>query len=256
MKLLIDFGNTRFKWAILQGGRLGEMSAASYESDSPIDCLESILQTLPLDSANEVHVVSVLSEEFNSRFKKAANENYNIPVDFYFSHKEKYGVLLSYANPEDYGADRYASMVAVHHIFSGNKIVIDCGTAVTIDAIDQQGKHLGGIILAGEEILLASLADNAQRVFYDKPHTNPAYLNASTSDAVLAGAALGLKHSVWGIINEIRHDLADHILIFTGGNAARLDDSANQPYHTNSALILEGLKIMLNLDNKESQLNK
>lgn len=252
MKLLIDFGNTRYKWALLDGDVMGDMNMAAYEKSAPVAALDDLLQALPLNAVDGIHVVSVLNETFNAAFEHKAKQHSIDSVQYYFPHKERYGVVLSYESPMDCGADRYAGMVAAHHMHTGDKIIIDCGTAVTIDAIDQYGKHLGGIILPGEEILRSSLVDNTDRVFFDQAVTEPDYLNASTSDAVIAGAALGLKHSVWGIVSEIRQTLDEHTVILTGGNVARLDNASAEPYQINPMIILEGLQIMVNFEHNIS----
>ena len=240
MKLLLDLGNSRFKWAMLEDDQLSDMQVAEFEN------LDAMLQTLPLNQVEEIHVVSVLSDAFHAELEQALNRLDHLPVSFHVSRKENYGVLLAYNKPADFGADRYAGLIAAHHNFPQDKIIIDCGTAVTIDAIDSHGKHLGGMILPGEEMLRRALVDNTQRVFFEDTAHDPNYLNASTSDAVMAGAALGLRHGVWGIIDEIRQKLNQHCVIVTGGNAPRLHHSDYEPYHKHPALVLEGLKIMVN----------
>ena len=250
MKLLIDFGNSRFKWALLNGESLGELYFGNYEYNSPIDSIGALLQVMPLNQVEEIHAVSVLGETFNSEFVQSVSNTSNITVNFYFSQKENYGVQLSYSDPSEYGVDRYAALVAAHHLFDRNKIIIDCGTAVTVDAIDSTGKHLGGIILPGEEIMREALSENTEQVFYGDQSKISNYLNSSTSDAVNAGAVLGLKHSVWGILTEIRKTLEEPNIIITGGNAAKLYDSSIEPYINHPTLVLEGLKTMINFNNQ------
>ena len=246
MKLLLDLGNTRFKWALLDGGVLSDMQMSDYQNHTPSDSVDALLQTLPLKQVKDIHIVSVLSEAFNEDLENRLEMQSKMPVYFYGSHKQKFGVLLAYTKPSDYGVDRYAGLVAAHHMFTGNKIIVDCGTAVTIDAIDMQGNHLGGVIFAGEDMLRRSLVENTQRTFYEDSANEPAYLNTSTSDAVFAGAALQLRHSVWGVVNEIRQQLNQAKVLVTGGNAPRVYHPDYEPYQKQPDLVLEGLKIMIN----------
>ena len=246
MKLLLDLGNSRFKWALLDGDVISDMQVSDYKHHALSDTVSALLQTLPLNQVDEIHSVSVLSKAFNAELNNSLKQLPNKSVYFYFSHKEKFGVSLAYETPADYGPDRYAGLIAAHHMYQGDKIIIECGTAVTIDAIDVRGKHMGGLILPGEHMMRDSLVENTQRVFYQDSVKDPAYLNASTPDAVLAGAALGLRHGVWGIVNEIRQKLNQHIVVITGGNAQRLYHPDYEPYHKCPALVLEGLKIMVN----------
>ena len=252
MKLLIDFGNTRCKWALLDEEKLGEMCSESYKNNSPIESIDNLLQKLPLAQAEEIHAVSVLKDEFNSEFSKRINKQLNITVQYYFSQKEKYGVSLSYSNPSEYGADRYAGIVAAHHAYTDSKIIVDCGTAITVDAIDQDGKHLGGIIFPSEEILHASLIEKTDRVFCNNQDSDVKYLNSSTSNAVYAGTTLGVRHGVWSIVGEIRQTLEEPYVILTGGNAAKLHDLKIEPYINNPTLVLDGLKTMVNFDHNKN----
>ncbi|MEM8845343.1 MAG: type III pantothenate kinase [Pseudomonadota bacterium] len=248
MKLLLDFGNTRCKWALLKNEELSELNSEAYKDGSAILSLDHLLNLLPLNQVEGVHVVSVLSDEFNASLKKKINEQTGLALAFYFSHKEKYDVSLSYSNPLDYGADRYASLVAVHHAFSKTKIIVDYGTAVAIDAIDQDGKHLGGLILPGEELMRSSLIGNTERVFCNKEYDDVQHLNSNTSDAVYAGSALGLRHGIWGIVGEIRQTLGEHKVILTGGNAFQLQHELIEPYTHNPTLVLDGLKTMIDFN--------
>ena len=248
MKLLIDFGNSHCKWALLNDKRLDELNSCTYKK-TPLKSVDSLLLELPLDRAEEIHAISVLGDAFNTAFAQSITNRSNMPVNYYFPQNENYGVQLAYPDPAEYGADRYAALVAAHHTYDGNKIIIDCGTAVTVDAIDPSGKHLGGIIFPGEEIMRDALADKANGVFYRDQSDKTKYLNTNTSDAVQAGAALGLKHGVWGVLAEIKQSLNDPNIIITGGNAARLHDSSNEPYTTHPKLVLEGLKTMVNFNN-------
>ncbi len=256
MKLLIDFGNSCCKWALLENNKLQQVTADRYANEIPLQRVQEIMQKLPLQKINEIHVVSVLGEPFNSDFSAQIANQPGMEIKFYFSQLNSFGVTLSYADPLSYGADRYAAIVAVHHETSGVKIVVDCGTATTVDAIDAQGKFLVGLITPGIGLMCSSLAGKASGISFSHEKNSVQLFNDNTQDAVYSGSVMTLRNGLRGIVEEIVRDIDDQVTVYvTGGEsevigfsslstAQSFGEFSGVEFLKRPNLVLEGLRIM------------
>lgn len=245
MKLLIDFGNSRCKWAQLDNGRLQSSRAQTYVGNDVREKVENIITVLPVMECEQIHVVSVLGAEFDRQFAQHVAAVSNAPVTQYESLRDAFGIRLAYTDPGSYGADRYAALVAAYHSGRGSKIIVDCGTAVTVDAIDSGGKHLGGLIMPGVELMCSMLAEKASGISETNTQISVEYLNATTHDAVVSGSTLCLRHGLHSIIATMQKKLDQNVSIFaTGGARAALLELKQDQYIERPDLVLEGLQIM------------
>ncbi len=244
MKLLIDFGNSRCKWANLDNQNVLEAKAYVYKSEDPIHRVREVVEQISFDTIQQIHAVSVLGDTFEKEFCAQVIKQADIEIKFHISQLNSFGVTLAYANPLSYGADRYAALIAAHNKASGAKIVIDCGTATTVDVIDADGKHLGGLIIPGIDLMRSALANKASGIPIPK-QANPTQLfNDNTEDAVYSGSALVLSHGVCGIIQEIMSKINQQITVYVTGGESNMISLANMEYVDSPNLVLEGLRIM------------
>ena len=249
MKLLIDFGNSRCKWASLStcSGNQDtlETNAYVYKSEDSSHRVQEVAEQICFDSIQEIHAVSVLSDVFNKAFCTHVEKNLSIATKFHISQVNSHGVTLAYANPLSYGADRYAALIAAYHKLSAAKIVIDCGTATTVDSIDASGKHLGGLIIPGVALMCTSLVNKASGITMPNHADSTQLFNDNTADAVYSGSRLVLKHGMRGIIQEIVGSYINQraTVYVTGGDSHMLwlDDIE---YVDCPNLVLEGLRII------------
>lgn len=245
MKLLIDLGNSRCKWAGLEKETLYKSSAQSYASNSIVQKAENLITKLPLQDCEQVHAVSVLGVDFDREFADRVFRKTAISIHYHYSQLDAFGIQLAYSNPDTYGADRYASLVAAHHSCDGAKIVVDCGTAVTIDAIESSGRHLGGLIIPGVELMCSVLSENATGIPLVDFENVAQYLNNNTHDAVVSGSTLCLQQGLRSIIANIEQQLTSPASIFiTGGARDLLAEFSHNRLFERPNLVLEGLQIM------------
>ena len=244
MKLLIDFGNTRCKWTCIENQPIEDVNAYSYKSEDSNDRAHEIIQQLPLDIVNEMHAVSVLDDNFEQEFCRQASKISKIETKFHLSRLNSFGVVLAYSDPLSYGADRYATLVAAHHKTSGAKVIVDCGTATTIDVIDVQGQHLGGLIIPGVELMCSALVEKASGISTKKQTTSARLFNDNTADAVYSGCALTHRYGVRAIIDEIQDEINQHATVIITGGQSDMIHFANTHYLDCPNLVLEGLAIM------------
>ncbi len=245
MNLLIDFGNSRCKWAGLEKETLQDSFAHGYAGNSISQKVENLAAEIPLQRCERIHAVSVLGADFDRAFAEHVFRKTAIPVTYHFSQLDAFGIRLAYANPDSYGADRYAALVAAHHAGDGAKIVVDCGTAVTIDAVEANGRHLGGLILPGVELMCSVLSENTTGIPSVDFVNAAEYLNNNTHDAVVSGSTLCLQQGLRSIIAKIEQQIASPASIYvTGGARAVLAEFSHNRLFERPDLVLEGLHIM------------
>lgn len=245
MKLLIDFGNSRCKWVTSENGSLQSGAAEVYDGTHTRVVIENLLARFPIRQCRQIHIVSVLGTEFDREFIQQVADHAEVKITHYVSQREAFGIRLAYDDPTTYGADRYAALVAAYHSGEGAKIVVDCGTAVTVDAINERGRHLGGLIVPGVELMCSMLAENTTGISHPDAITGVAYLNASTHDSVVSGSTLCLRHGLHSIIAKIQQNIERHASIYvTGGASAAIIEMDNDQIIERPDLVLEGLQIM------------
>jgi len=149
--LLVDLGNTRLKWAVLRDGRLGQVTAVPHAADgSDAPALTAWEQlAVPL----RVLVGSVAGPECDRALTAHSRRLWNLEPRFVRARAEALGVTNGYDSPEKLGVDRWLALLAAHADGRGAACVVDCGTAVTIDVLDDAGRHRGGLIVPGLQLM-------------------------------------------------------------------------------------------------------
>ncbi|NMM42736.1 type III pantothenate kinase [Pseudoalteromonas arctica] len=204
MRLLIDVGNTALKAALCQQGEI-----------KPCD-----VSALPWRQINELVYACVgKSEQLHHILSQA--DSYCVPCFEAKVSKELGRLTCAYQQFENLGIDRWLALIAAFTLWPQQDcIVIDTGTATTIDVLSAQGQHLGGWILPGLDLMTHSLTQNTQRVFDD--------VNAEFSNQLGVNTPNGLKNGALvatiGAIEQAKlHTTAKKPqLIFAGGYAKLL----------------------------------
>ncbi|MFK7795056.1 MAG: type III pantothenate kinase [Gammaproteobacteria bacterium] len=248
MKLLIDFGNSRCKWTSLSTSAnhygLLEVNSYTYRSEDSIQRMQEVFEQICFDAIQEIHAVNVLGDVFEKEFCAYAEQHFSITNKFYSSQANGHGVTLAYANPQSYGVDRYAALIAAHHKSSGAKVIIDCGTATTVDVLDESGKHLGGLIVPGVALMCASLENKASGIGEPNQAGSIQLFSDNTADAVYSGSALVLKHGVQGIIQQIVGNIGQDAAVYVTGGESHMIGIDDIEYVDCPNLVLDGLRIM------------
>jgi len=151
---------------------------------------------------------------------------------------------ILYDNPKDVGADRIANAVAAYDLYGGPSIVVDFGTANTIDAISARGEYLGGAIFPGIEISMDALFGRAaalRRVELVPPKN---VIGKSTIEAVQSGAIYGFTGQVDAIVERFEAELGDSSVVTTGGLAELIMPFSKTIQHNEPWLTLHGLRIV------------
>jgi type III pantothenate kinase len=154
--LLFDAGNTRFKWALVRSGRLGPQRATGRERLGEFTAW--LKRAPPIDRVVGVNVAGPsLARALRTALRKAGRP---API-FIASTGTAAGVQNAYVQPGSLGADRWAAAIAAWHAAGCYRTVcaVSIGTALTLDLVDQDGHHRGGLIAPGPALMLQSLLD-------------------------------------------------------------------------------------------------
>lgn len=154
------------------------------------------------------------------------------------------GMAVLLDNPQEIGADRIANAVAAYDAEGGPVVVVDMGTATTIDVVSVNGEYLGGVILPGIEISLDALFDRAaalKRVDLVPPEK---VVGTSTIDAVRSGATFGYAAQVDGLCDRIEKEIGACTVISTGGLAGTMVGLSARIERHDPWLTLNGLRLI------------
>ena len=151
-RLLIDIGNSRLKWAIASGGRLSRQQALDHNGR-----LSSVRRgplARAIGSVNSVSCVSVAAPAMTIALLKQLRQQ-GVPARRFQSRCQQLGLRNGYREAWRLGADRWAAMLGARSLGPARRslLVVGAGTALTVDLIDQNGRHLGGVIVPGRRLM-------------------------------------------------------------------------------------------------------
>jgi len=250
MMLLIDAGNTRIKWALVEGlawlhsgvlpvAQAGELSQHIVGHCVPWLGSKQALPSSGLQGIEQIWVSNVAGEE-TARHIRNIGTNKNVELHFVAAQLELCGVRNGYSQAGQLGSDRWAALIAAWKLVRRECLVVNCGTAITIDAIDGNGAFEGGLILPGVELMKSSLCATTAQLSPGPGEYVPFPTN--TSDAMYSGAI----QAGCGAIQR-QHGLLLHSsspVVMSGGSAGILDKHLNMPLRIVDNLVLQGLLII------------
>ena len=237
MNLILDLGNYRCKWA-LAGAGLQPGRAFAYGDDFS-RALDHAFGELPRPA--RVAAVSVAGVARTDTLAHWVQNHWNLELARFGARATQCGVTNTYKDPPQLGADRWASLIAARARVSVAVCVVDCGTAVTVDALDHKGVFRGGVIFPGVALMLSSLLQGTQGIqaAVGNPDT---CLAQTTSDAVAAGVLYSLAGAIDRILDEQAAELDDNPqTLLTGGNAEVLSSLMRHTTTLVPELVLEGV---------------
>lgn len=242
MILELDIGNTRCKWRLVDA-----QGKATVAGGWMIDELQAGLHGLPCDMAvRRVRAACVRGDAVEQRVRRDVHAVLGVDTEFARTQHGAAGVRNSYAEPERMGVDRWLAMLAGFSRYGGAVCVFDCGSAITADLVDAEGRHCGGYIVPGLAMSRASLSSATDRVRFDAAACVPSVApGTSTAEAVVNGtllAATGMLHAAHRQFARICPRVP---VLLTGGDAEQLlpwldFDVILQPH-----LVMDGLRLAL-----------
>ena len=241
MKLLVDIGNSRVKWSLLDRDSLGSQRAADHAAWQVEDWQRTLFAAPGIDRVLAASTCASAAALLDTAARGATGR----PVEFVRSTREAAGVRNAYRDPGLLGVDRWLAVIAAHARVDGPCCVADFGTATTFDAIDADGTHLGGYIVPGPALMVASLhagtSDLAHRTAVSGV-AGDAPLADNTRDAIERGCRLAAAAFVDRGVRDVsaRLGVAPRLLL-TGGAASQVAALLETPADVVEDLVIQGL---------------
>ncbi|KPC50848.1 type III pantothenate kinase [Amantichitinum ursilacus] len=236
MHLLIDLGNTRIKWtqahAADQWDGVVEVEVAATQ--------QWHLAFFALPRPERIVACSVGQPHIRDFLSRTAADLWQIQIEWLQVSREALGVNNRYRKLEQQGPDRWAAVLGARKLAPERAIVIaSAGTALTVEAVTQEGDYLGGMILPGYRMMKQSLHAGTARLPFADGHVHD--FPTSTEDAIETGCLTALA----GAIIAMRQRLAlrgdEPVVLVSGGDAARVATLLNTPHQLVDNLVLHGL---------------
>lgn len=246
--LAIDIGNTRLKWGLYDAPRPGAtlLRSGAVFLETIDDLAEGDWKTLP---APDSMLGCVVAGDAVRRRVEEQMELWDLEPRWIVPSAREAGISSGYDHPNRLGADRWAALAGARSrmLLAGGAprpaLVVMVGTAVTVDAIDAEGRFLGGLILPGFGLMLKALEMGTAGL--KVPTGEVVDFPTNTSDGLMSGGA----NAIAGAVERQYRRLQSHtgqtpMLLMTGGAAVKLAPTTDLPVETVETLIFEGLLML------------
>lgn len=154
------------------------------------------------------------------------------------------GITVKNDNPAEVGADRIVNAAAAYHRYGGPVIVVDFGTATTVDAVSAAGEYLGGAIAPGVGISISALFREAAMLPRIELARPAAAIGRNTVAGMQSGFVFGFAGQVDGLVRRIRHELGGGHVVATGGLAHLIAPECETVNEVDQLLTLTGLRLI------------
>ena len=233
MILTLDVGNTRIKAAVFEGSIL--LETVVFTKTELLPNLQNIL-----DSYNEIKdlVVSSVSDVEKNTFSSFSP---SLTIHF-VSHKDSFPFVNKYQTPETLGVDRLVLATGATLLYPNqNRLIIDVGTCVTYDFVDENDNYLGGAISPGLTLRYKSLHDFTTKLPLLSIESPASLIGNSTHESIHSGIVNGLVFEIDGFIAQYSAKYSNFIIILTGGDTHFLAKRLKNTIFANSNFLLESL---------------
>lgn len=238
--LLIDIGNSRVKWG---WGRQGRVEAGEpFATQAGRAAFVRHWGKTPPPA----HIVAcnVAGADIAAELQAWAGQAWGLEPRFVRSEARGHGVSNGYEIPEKLGVDRWVALIGARRACPGPVCVADCGTAITVDAMDENGIHLGGVIAPGLALMRRALARGTSGL-PEAQASRRQGLACDTATAIASGTLQAAAGLVERVFRETAHRLGHPPkLLLTGGDASELAGELGLPCEPRPGLVLEGLLVI------------
>lgn len=234
--LLLDVGNSRCKWALVRDGQWVQQGEIG---NSEFRALQQAFSRLPVPS--RILVSNVAGAAMAGRVR-ALCAGWALAPEFVAVQARQCGVRNTYQHPQTLGSDRWAALIAAWRRVRGACLVVNCGTATTVDALSADGEFLGGLILPGVYLMRQSLLANAAQL--KDADGALCEFPQNTADAIRSGilrATLGAIEHQYVLLGA---RCADARCVLSGGAADKVLPHLEMRAEFADNLVLHGLQIM------------
>jgi type III pantothenate kinase len=255
--LAIDIGNTQVVVGVHDGAgwcaRWRMSTVSNRTSDEWASVLTGLLglKGLRLDGCRDVAISSVVPR-VTSALREMARA-YTGAEPFVVGPGVRTGLRILTDDPREVGADRVVNALAAKERYGGPAIVVDFGTATTLDVVSAEGDYLGGAIAPGLAISAEALFQYASRL-HEVDLIRPARaIGKNTAECLQEGIVVGYAGLVERLVRDTRAELGPCTVIATGGLAGVVAQATDVLEHVDPDLTLEGLRLMYDLNRSDAQ---
>lgn len=240
MNLIVDVGNSFLKLAVFDAHKFLEKRTIVEEDF--VNTLSNLIEDFPKLQYAIVSAVGNFSKEHLSALK----EHLAVHV---LSHNSTFPFINNYETPKTLGVDRIALVSAAAFQFpKENVLVIDAGSCITYDFLNNKNEYLGGAISPGISMRFKAMhAYTANLPLLEKMKPE-ALIGSSTQSSMNVGVIHGVANEIDGFISSYKTEFSDLTTILTGGDTHFLLDSIKNDIFANSIFLLEGLNHILEIN--------
>lgn len=252
MLLVADIGNTNITLGVFNSDTLIETFRLSSDKDLSQEEYEILLKTI-LNNYDIHHcIIASVVNELTSLLKKSIDKLFGIN-SLLLNSEMNLGIKLNVNNPKEVGADRIANACAAYTLYKKPTIVVDLGTATTIEVVNGNGEFIGGAILPGINMQLLALNMNTSKLPKVECDSIAPVIGNNTNDAILSGVIRGSSYAIDNLLKESEKELNEKAtIVATGGFCNVVSKYISRNFDVvNQNLTLEGLKILYELNHKK-----
>lgn len=243
MKLLLDIGNSSVKWALSAGHQLGE--AGRFVHRGADFAAQAALAWSDIARPHAIVVSNVAGADVGSRLEAWTQRHWQLPPQFLVATREAAGVRNGYAEPQTLGMDRWAAMVAAYAQCQSAVCVVDCGTAITLDLVDADGSHRGGLIVSGIDLMQSALQGKTANLRAAAVAHSAQLLATNTGDAIASGSVYAAAAAIERISLQMAAQCTQvPQLLLTGGDVKRVLPLLGIVCKFDPELVLKGLDLL------------
>ncbi len=234
MILVVDAGNSRVKWGLYDDQR---WQARGGCENRDVGQLAARWSALP--SPRQIVVANVAGDTMNAELRTQF-QHWPTKPHWITAQKEQCGVKNGYDEPTRLGSDRWAALIAAWSQCHHSCVVVNVGTAVTVDALSDHGVFLGGFILPGPTLMRCALATHTAGVNTGAGRTYQPYPQ-TTDDAVYSGGLAAITGAIEHMVAQLTQEGSLPSCLLSGGGAATI--APQLPFTTQviDNLVLDGL---------------
>jgi type III pantothenate kinase len=239
MILDIDAGNSSIKWRVADEANILQRGVVTHDQNTWSSLIEHKFDL------GRVRISNVAGAELGVSLTQWINDNIGVAAELAVAQSEIAGVISGYSAPETLGVDRWLAVVAGWNRVKGACLVVDAGSALTVDFVAANGRHQGGYIVPGLYMMFDALYGGTASVRYEQSSGYGQLPGKNTAEAVQNGC---LMMSVALIDNCLRQKEGEEgiaTLVLTGGGAPALKGHFGDKVTHVPELVLDGLGLAL-----------
>ena len=242
--LQMDVGNSSAKWRVVESGAV--VARGSYLTGDELSREELFAS---VEVLGQIWVASVAAVPAETELTRMLVEKWGVQPWYARTPARANGLKNSYTDPGRMGVDRWLAMLAARDFVAGRFCVVDAGSALTIDIVDERGLHEGGYIIPGPGLMERALLLDTDRVRFEESAEYQLSPGKSTAEAVRHGIAVAQAGAVRMVLDEMK--ISEDQLLICGGGGVTLQALLSGAGRQVPDLVLDGLALMAGRESDE-----